>query len=175
MCPRQRTIPDSDVISAAARVVATRGAANTRLTDISAASGIAPATLLQRYGSREALMATVGETYVADLQQVMATHSPHLESLQSSLFQLPAALHMAFFNVHPQQAGRYSIELRKHIAFALFAAVQAGEIAPCDTAGLARDLQLAYFGMLTAAFLENTQLNPEDLATLFQTHLSSHM
>lgn len=53
--PRPKTISDDDVLAAALEVLATRGAAFT-LADLAGRIGLARATLIQRFGDREAIL-----------------------------------------------------------------------------------------------------------------------
>ena len=55
MSPRIRQISDTEVLAAAATVIATLGQRAT-LADVAAAAGIAPPTLIQRYDSKRGLL-----------------------------------------------------------------------------------------------------------------------
>ena len=156
MSPRAKRIPDADIVLAAARVVAERGAHRTRLADVAAATGLAAATLVQRFGSREALLRAIGDGFAARIIEVFAARMPsHLARIEGALEQLGAEGHLAFLLANSASAPAYSLELRKQIAFALDAAVQAGELAPCEIALHARRLQCAFYGSATAGLLEN--------------------
>ena len=53
---RPRTIPDADVLAAAARVVGALGPARLTLAAVGDECGLSPATILQRFGSKRALL-----------------------------------------------------------------------------------------------------------------------
>jgi AcrR family transcriptional regulator len=161
MSPRPKRTPDATIIEAAARVVAERGAAQTRLADVAAATGFAPATLLQRFGSRAGLLQAVGEAHNARMIQLFAGGSSfYVDRIAAALQQLYFDGHLPFLLAHPDSAPSYSLELRKRIAYGLAAAVEAGELPHCDIAAQARRIQLAYYGVVAAALLER----PDDVS-----------
>ncbi|HLK24209.1 MAG TPA: helix-turn-helix domain-containing protein [Caulobacteraceae bacterium] len=53
---RRKTISDEDVLAAAARVMFARGPTEFTLADVAAEAGIAPATLVQRFGDKRGLV-----------------------------------------------------------------------------------------------------------------------
>ena len=53
---RPRTIPDEAVLDAALAVAGQRGPAGVTFASVSAASGLSPATLVQRFGTKEAML-----------------------------------------------------------------------------------------------------------------------
>ncbi|MGQ0814358.1 MAG: TetR/AcrR family transcriptional regulator, partial [Gemmatimonadota bacterium] len=155
MCARPRRFADQHIIEAAIRVVGERGAEHMRLADVAAVSGLAPATLVQRFGSREALLDAIATAHVAGVGAAFSgsTGSP-LANLRRSLADIAAARHAAFFIPRPAGAAVYSLELRKHIAFSLASAIERGELPHCDVASLARRVQISYYGLTAAALLE---------------------
>ena len=156
MSPRAKTISDHQLVAAAALVVAERGVEQTRLTDVAVAIGLAPATLVQRFGTRAGLLDAVAHAYTAAVAAAFALHAgSHVDRLVQALEQLFADRHMVFLVAHRAGAARYSLELRKQIGYALAAAVEAGELPHCDVALHARRVQLAYYGVAVAAVLEN--------------------
>lgn len=54
--PRRKTISDEDVLKAAAKVMFAGGPADFTLADVATAVGIAPATLMQRFGDKHGLI-----------------------------------------------------------------------------------------------------------------------
>ncbi len=50
MCPRPRETSDEDLLAATARAAARHGPARLTLAHVAAESGVAPATLVQRFG-----------------------------------------------------------------------------------------------------------------------------
>ena len=53
---RRKTISDETVLDAALRVIVAKGPSEFTLADVAAASGIAPATLIQRFGDKHGLI-----------------------------------------------------------------------------------------------------------------------
>ena len=62
---RHRTLPDEQVIAAAARVIGRLGPARLTLADVAREAGLAPATLLQRFGSKRGLLLEVARAGTA--------------------------------------------------------------------------------------------------------------
>ena len=60
--PRSRTISDDAVVAAAARVASRLGPSGFTLAAVGAEAGLSAATLVQRYGSKRALLLAVAET-----------------------------------------------------------------------------------------------------------------
>jgi AcrR family transcriptional regulator len=54
--PRQKTVSDEEVLDAAARVMFAKGPTGFTLADVARAAGIAPATLVQRFGDKHGLV-----------------------------------------------------------------------------------------------------------------------
>jgi AcrR family transcriptional regulator len=176
MSPRPRSVSDQQLMLTAVDVVIRRGAENTRLSDVSEASGLAPATLIQRFGSREGLIAAVAQALVAEVNTAFAFIGvTQLERLGTALFNLNSSSHFAFFGSRPDLAGSYSIQLRKQIAFALAAAVESGELAHCDIADRARRIQLAYFGLVCAALLEGQVIVAEQITSIINENLADYV
>ena len=154
MSPRKRIIDDRTVLAAAARVVERHGAEHVRVADVAVESGLAPATLIQRFGTREALLDGIGATFVAAVGAAFRAPASPLAKIAAAVADLPLRAHLRFFAVRPLYAQAYSIELRKQIGLCLAAAVEVGELAPCDVAGLARRIQIELYGRAAADMLE---------------------
>jgi AcrR family transcriptional regulator len=160
MSPRTKRITDAQLLTTAARVVNERGAEHTRLSDIAAVSGLAPATLLQRFGSLEGLLEAVSAAFrerVRDAFDVPGA-SP-LAGLASSLARIADERHLVFVMTRPAGAAAYSLELRKQIAFSLAGAVEAGELVHSEVSVLARRVQIGFYGMAVAALLEGRSVD----------------
>lgn len=84
MSPRPKSASDSEILDAAARLLARLGPARLRLEDVAREVGLAPATLLLRFKSKRNLLLAVAEHSVAD----MAAH--FRERRRAS----PSALHV---------------------------------------------------------------------------------
>ena len=71
---RRKTISDAEVLSAAARVMFAAGPGDFTLADVAKASGVAPATLVQRFGDKHGLI-------VAALEQDNAAFAAAMDGL----------------------------------------------------------------------------------------------
>jgi AcrR family transcriptional regulator len=175
MSPRPRSISDLKLIETAIDVVGRLGVENTRLVDISEASGLAPATLVQRFGSRDGLLIAVGQALVRQVAAAFAVaESSELRRMHSALLKLPAVQHFVFFSSRSGLAALYSLELRKQIAFALAAAVESGELAHCDVADRARRIQMAYYGVVCASLLEGQPVVASHISALIDEILADY-
>jgi AcrR family transcriptional regulator len=163
---RPRTTSDDDILAAAARVVTRLGPHGLTLAQAAAECGLAPATLVQRFGSKRGLLlalagrstATVGEPFEA----ARAGGGSPLEALRSALQAMagfaatPEALanHLALFQIDLREPDFHALALaharalREEIATLLDEAVATGELASCDTARLARAVQVTFNGSL---------------------------
>src|SRR6202008_2783175 len=56
MSPRPRTVSDAEILAAAARMVGRLGPLRMTLADVASEVGLAPATLVQRFGSKRGLL-----------------------------------------------------------------------------------------------------------------------
>ena len=61
MAGRPRTTSNDDILAGAARVLARLGPARLALADVGAEVGLAPATLVQRFGSKRGLLLALAE------------------------------------------------------------------------------------------------------------------
>lgn len=167
MSPRPKRISDDELIQTAAAVVAERGAGHTRFVDVAAASGLAPATLVQRFGTLDALLDAIGRVFTAELAAAFAlpAASP-VRRLAAALTWVALSPHLPFLLLRPAAAPRYSLELRKHIAFCLAAAIERGELPHGDVAHQAREIQLRFYGQATAALFEGTAVGEAEVAAL---------
>lgn len=167
MSPRPKRITDTQLLRAAIRVVGERGADQTRLSDVAAVSGLAPATLVQRFGSLAGLLDAVSAALPGEVRELFdRPDTTFLAALAANLALLAGSRHLAFLAARPAGAAAYSLEVRKQIAFSLIRAVEAGELVHCDVALLARRIQIGYYGLATAALLEGRPLGTSDMAEL---------
>lgn len=169
MSPRLKQISDQNIIELAADLIDARGPAALRLADVAAVSGLAPATLLQRFGSRAALLDRIASALRSRIGALfMAAPAAPLDGLRFCLARLALTAQLDYFLAFPDAAPAYSLELRKHIAFSLAAAVEAGELPPCDVASFARRIQILYFGHFMAARLEGRDFGADDVAAVVE-------
>ena len=176
MSPRPKRITDSELILAATRVAIRRGPEHTRLADVALESGLAPATLIQRFGSREGVLDAVGTAVAGEVAAAFRSiQHPDTALVATALASIDVASHLAFFAGRRAAAPAYSRELRKQIAFMLGRGVETGWIAPCDIAALARRIQLGFLGMTMAALLEQTSVGADDIAGMIDEVISGYL
>lgn len=166
MSPRSRTTTDTDILDAAARVILRVGPTSLRLADVADEVGLAPATLLQRFKSKRALLLAVaaqGTKTIADdfatrraraaspLDALLAI-SPRVRALTRSrrcltnkLAFLQLGLSDPAFQRHLNAHHRaVQAELDK----LLKEAIGAGELRTCDTRGIAHALMAVWHGSM---------------------------
>lgn len=176
MSPRPRTVSDADILAAAARMVGRLGPVRMTLADVAAEVGLAPATLVQRFGSRRGLLlALAGGGPGAEEGQHAAQPRRHRSPLaaihaigagMAAMARSPEEMsnHLAFLQIDLTDpefhalALRHGQAVRDEISALLDQAVEAGELAPCDTARLARTVQTALNGsmLMWAIFREGS-------------------
>ena len=153
---RHRTQSDEQVIASAARVIARVGPARLTLADVAGESGLAPATLLQRFGSKRGLLlevVRVGTAGVADcFAQVRTAHRSPLGAIFAAvemtahMAETPEELAngLAFLQMDltdpdfHRLAVQHSRATEDGYRALLDDAVAAGELVRCDTTRLAR-------------------------------------
>jgi AcrR family transcriptional regulator len=193
MCPRPRTATDEALLEATARAVARHGPARLTLAHVAAEAGLAPATLVQRFGSKRGLLlalarqgsAATGREYAAlrernpsplaalyAVAECMAGMAPSPEEL---------ANHLAFLHIDLTDPDFHKLALaqsraaRAEIQSFLDDAVKARELTACDTAKLARAVQVTLGGGLIAWAIEREGTAGEwlrdDLQTLLEPYL----
>jgi len=164
--PRKRSVSDEVILDAALGLAETRGPAALTFSSLSAEVGLAPATLVQRFGSKRALMLAFAEHAASLARQPFEQARTQVAE---PLGALRTALLIASRSTKGRQALTHSLaflledladeELRAHAARharwteasireLLDCAVERGELAAHDTARLARALQAAWNGAM---------------------------
>jgi AcrR family transcriptional regulator len=174
--PRPRTASDDDILDGVGRAVSRLGPEGLTLAGVGAECGLSAAAVAQRFGSRGALLRGYAERREAGMRAALeaartAGGSPLL-ALVDALARVTAAApdggalanhlalqHAELAEVETHQrrvAGAWAV--REETAALLEAAVRAGELVPCDTAGLARTVQTTLHGALAtwAVFREGS-------------------
>jgi AcrR family transcriptional regulator len=174
---RKKVTPDGDVIAATLRIVARVGPGRLTLAAVAKEAGLAPATLLQRFGSKRGLLleaASVGSTGVEEcFARVRAKHRSPLKAVLACLEEMTAlcetpetmANNLAFLEIDLTDPDFHKLALdgaRATLAgyrALLNEAVKAGEIVRCDTGRVARALSAMCSGsMLNWAILREGAL-----------------
>lgn len=166
--PRPRTATDAAILDAAARVVARVGPARLTLADVGREVGLAPATLLQRFGSKRGLLLALARAAAGSVggcfAAVRAAHPSPLAAL------LAAATEMARQVTTPEELANGLAFLQADLTDPEFRAaarensagihagyralieeaVAAGELACGNAAQLARAVEAVAGGSLIA-------------------------
>lgn len=173
--PRPRSCTDTDILTAVGTILAERGEAGLTLAAVGKRVRLSPATLLQRFGSKQKLLRAfaehAAENAVAVLQAARAEHSSMLWALQQGLRNMHlvdespapgmAALRLAPTDPAIQQAAsRYTLAVRDELDAMLHQGVLSGELLPCDTRGLADAVYALWSGAMLNAPLLSTENDP---------------
>ena len=169
MSPRRRKAEDSDVFAALVRVMGRRGPAELTLREIAAAAGVTAGALVQRFGSKRALLlaharhaAATGDiglpgpsrrasTSLTALRNVTAVHAQLARSPRAALRNL-AYLHNDLSDpALRRHVLRMSRAARADYARLIAEAVAAGELrAETNVQGLARTIEVTLGGSFLA-------------------------
>lgn len=166
MSPRPKTASDDEILDAAARVILRVGPTSLRLADVADEIGLAPATLLQRFTSKRALLLAVaahGTKAMLDdfaarrrraatpLDALLAT-SPKVRAITRSRKCLTNKL--AFLQLglsdpaFRRQLTTHNRVAQDQLRLLLDEAIVADELRPCDTHAIAHLLVALWHGSL---------------------------
>ena len=165
---RTRTKPDTAVLEAAHGVIARLGPGKFTLADVAKETGLAPATLIQRFGSKRGLLLALAKIAAegagACFAMVRVRNRSPLKALFASfaemarLAETPEVLanNLAFLQMDltDPEFRRWTV-LNSRATLAGFRellddAIRAGELTRCDTEGLARLIQAATHGSMVS-------------------------
>lgn len=164
--PRTRTISDAKILAATARMISCVGPTRLTLADVGTEVGLAPATLLQRFGSKRGLLIALVEQGVASVDQcfvdVRGASSSALTAAIKAASDLAEhvrtpeelANNLAFFQIDLSDpefhrlALEHSRRVRAGYQSLLDDAIAEGDLVECDTAALASALQAVAAGSL---------------------------
>ena len=165
--PRPRTVDDAVVLDAAIRVIDRGGPAQLTLGAVAGEAGLAPATLVQRFGSKRGLLLAIARRSAHDggasLRQAAGRHRSPMRALVSGLTAMSAGVaspqalanQLAFLQIDlsdpefHELALRHATAVRAEARTLLDSAVVAGELRPdTDTGRLAQAVQSTYNGAL---------------------------
>lgn len=175
--PRKQT--DEQLVSAAARAIAARGPHELTLAHVAEEAGVAPATLVQRFGSKRDLLLAVAagapSTVAGAFAAARAAAAGPLDALEAALVSLAATVsdpdevanHLAFlaldladpeFRAH---AAGHTAAMAEQVGALLKEASQAGELELRGRRAVAELVQAAYHGTLLMWAIDR-QGRPED-------------
>ena len=164
--PRPRTVSDDEILAATARAMSRVPPTRFTLAEVAQEVGLAPATLVQRFGSKRGLLLALSAQSALSMDACFAmvreTHASPLEAL------LTAATAMARFSATPEELANSiaylhidlsDAEFHKHILESsramqrgyralLDEAIEARELAPGDSERLARAVEAVAAGSL---------------------------
>jgi AcrR family transcriptional regulator len=177
--PRPRKHADEHLVAAAARAIGARGPHALTLADVAAEAGVAPATLVQRFGSKRGLLLAVAasgpESVAGAFAAARERRASPLRALEDVLVAFASrvadpdevAHHLAFlaldlsdpeFRAH---AARHADALRREVGRLLDEAAAAGELALRRRGPLAEALVSAYNGALLGWSIDRRGSAPE--------------
>ena len=192
MSPRPRETTDAAILEATHRAVSRYGPARLTLAHVAAEVGVAPATLMQRFGSKRGLLLALarqgsgatGHEYAA----IRAAHPSPLAALfavadcMAGMAPTPEELanHLAFLHIDLTDPDFHRLALeqaraaRAEIRAFLDDAVKAGELTPCDTERLARAVGVTLGGGLLAWAIEREGTAADSLRYELETLLGPY-
>jgi AcrR family transcriptional regulator len=192
MSPRTRLKPDSEILAGAVRIIERLGPSRFTLADVGKEVGVAPATLMQRFGSKRGLLLAIASQGASGVREEFARiraecRSPlrAVEAVARCMAQMartPEAVanHLAFLEMDLADPDFHRLALAHARQFGaelralLDDAIRAGELRKCPTARLARAVQSIIGGsMLSWAIYREGKADAwiaADLETLFRPY-----
>lgn len=167
MSPRPRLKPDSEILTGAIRAIERHGPVRLTLADVGKEVGMAPATLLQRFGSKRGLLLAVAKQGASGVREefarIRADHRSPLRALEgvarcmAQMARTPESLtnNLAFLQIDladpefHRLALAHAKQFREEIRKFLDEAVESGELRKCPTGRLANAVQ----GMIGGSML----------------------
>lgn len=162
--PRNRTITDQEVLEAAIRLVGKEGVGEVTFASLGDVVGLAPSTLVQRFGTKQGLLAAATEhclqTMGLTFEQAARRHDSPLAALRAGLVAAAGSITSAqeFANgqaflylgltdaVLSQKLQDTLRQMCDEVEVLLKKAITAEEIVPTDTYKLAQVIQAVYEG-----------------------------
>ena len=176
MSPRPRETSDTEILAATARVMQRLGPSEIRLADVAKEAGVVPATLIQRFGTKRALLLATVKTAPSGVPAQFAASRARFKSPLKALVErfvdctgfasTPESMAngLAYLQIDLTDPEFHAITLaqfkaiRRETRKLLDDAVAARELIPCDTAQLARLFQQVNGGSMLdwAVFRQGT-------------------
>jgi AcrR family transcriptional regulator len=177
MAGRPRTTSDDQILAATAEAISAVGPSELTLAHVAREAGIAPATIIQRFGSKRALLLAFTARASVGVEEGFAVaqrrHASPLQALVGHLIAMAGGMrtpdelsrHLAFLQLElgdsefHQHTRRHADAVRRQVRLLLEAAVESDELKPCDTKQLADALHVTYNGaLITWAILRRGSL-----------------
>ena len=166
MSPRPRTVTDADILMAAGRVISKVGPTRLTLAQVGRAVGLSAAALVKRFGSKRGLLLALSrqavESVDACFAAVRTAHPAPLDAFVAAALEMTryvqtpeeVANHLAYLQIDLSDPDFYALmkenseRIEAGYRRLLNEAVQAGALARCDTARLARAVGAMVTGSL---------------------------
>lgn len=177
MAPRRRRITDLDIADRACGLLVGGGPEAVTFAEVAKLCGLAAPTLVQRFGTRDAMLAATAAALRARVTAVFMgadATTPRLAVLRDCLNQLAPLQAAATLTAPTVDLSAYSLEVRKQISYALAWALEAGELPRCDVAQLARAIQINFAGAVATALLERRAAERE-ITTAFDLQFADYV
>lgn len=163
---RTRTVTDESLLDAAIELIMREGPARLTFAALGRQTRLAPATLVQRFGTKDALLVAAAEHCLGDISRAFEIarqgHTAPLEALIAALTSLTEQIDsvatfangLAFLQMdlmHPrlhELTCQGETQMQDQIKECLDDAIAAKELLPCSTRDLAVTIQTAYHGAL---------------------------
>lgn len=188
---RPRLFSDEELLHAAARVIGRRGPVEFTLREVADEAGTTAATLVQRFGTKRALLVALVDGSARELDArfaaARAAHPAPLEALIEALClgarplarREELAHHLAFLQLDLTDAAlrapsaRFFRAFRRHIEDALTAAAREGHLPrDADVGRLAQHVEVAYHGALITWAVHHEERAEDVLRVALRTALA---
>lgn len=191
--PRKKLLPDADVLAAAGRVFARLGPSRFTLADVAQEAGLSPATLVQRFGSKRALMLAFAEHAASEarrpFEEAQAAGGSALEALRTALVhamrptpgrqELAGSLAFLVEDLADPALGAYAAQHARwteaSIRVLLEHAAARGELIGAEPARLAHALQAAWNGAMIQWALRGRGTLPGWIGAVVDTLLAPYV
>jgi AcrR family transcriptional regulator len=164
--PRYRTLSDETILDATITLITRSGVDKLTLNSLGTYIGLSPSTLVQRFGTKQALLAQATEYGLKDMESIIKLTKDQYESpveviiaalvkMAENVTTVQEFAHgQAFFQLALTDHKVYGVlqastnAIREEIKMLLDEAIDTQELKPCNTAELALTVQTTYEGAI---------------------------